>query len=319
MYAYFKGQFMPVAEAKLPILTHALHYGTACFEGVRCNYNAEEGRAYIFRPREHFDRLRKSARVLHINLKPTTDELCAIASEIVRRTNLREDLYMRPLAYKSAEVVANMRAHTLEDDFLMFAIPLGNYLDPNQGQHCCTSTWRRIDDMSIPPRAKVTGGYINSVLAKTEAVLNGFDEGIMLNADGHVSEGSGENVFIVTGGKLVTPAPADNILMGITRDTVIRLAREELGIETIERTMDRTELYTADELFLTGTAAHLTPVVKMDHRQVGDGQIGPVTRKLQSLYFDAIRGKIKKYALWCQAVELPQAPKVATQAAKARA
>lgn len=299
MYAYFKGRFVPMADAKVSIMTHALHYGTACFEGIRCNWNQDESQLYIYRAQEHFGRLHESARVLHINLRHSADELCGIAIELVRRNGLREDQYLRPLAYKSAEVVANLKAHVLEDDFLMFIVPLGNYLDPTKGIHCCTSSWRRIDDNSIPPRAKVTGAYVNSVLAKTEAVLSGFDEALLLNNDGHVAEGAGENVFIVSKGKLITPAPSDNILKGITRDTVIQLARDELSIETTERSLDRTELYVADECFLTGTAAHLTPVVKIDHRLVGSGQVGPVTKRLQDLYFDVIRGKNKKYIQWC--------------------
>ncbi len=299
MHAFFRNQYVPLADAKISIMTHALHYGTACFEGIRCNWNADEGQVYIFRAKDHFDRLHQSARVLHIGLRYSSDQLCGIAQELVRRGGLKADQYLRPLAYKSAEVVANLKAHTLEDDFLMLIVPLGDYLDPNKGIHCATSSWRRIDDMAIPPRAKIAGAYVNSVLAKTEAVLSGFDEAILLNADGHVAEGAGENLFIVQRGRLVTPAPADNILLGITRDTVITLARQELGIETVERSLDRTELYTAEECFLTGTAAHLTPVTKVDHRAVGSGEIGPVTKRLQALYFDVIRGKSKKYIDWC--------------------
>ena len=299
LYAFFQGAYVPLSEAKLPIRTHALHYGTACFEGIRANWNEEEGQTYIFRASEHFDRLIRSAHIIKIKIRYGVDELSEIARELVQRADLKEDLYIRPLAYKSAEAIANLRAHTIDDDFLMLVIPLGNYLDPNVGIHCCTSSWRRIDDMSIPTRAKVTGLYVNSVLAKTEAVENGFDEALMLNQDGHVAEGTGENVFIVANGKLVTPAPTDNVLLGITRQTVIELAAEELGIETVERSMDRSELYVADECFLTGTAAHITPVTMVDHRQVGNGEIGPITRQLQQLYFDIVRGKNKKYIHWC--------------------
>ncbi|MCH8194717.1 MAG: branched-chain amino acid transaminase [Chloroflexi bacterium] len=299
MYAFFQGKFVPLADAKISIMTHALHYGTGCFEGIRSNWNETEEQLYIFRAADHFRRLHQSAHILHIKIAYGPDELCDIAVELVRRSGLKEDQYLRPLAYKSSEVVANLKAHTLEDDFLMFVVPLGNYLDPSKGVHCATSSWRRIDDMSIPPRAKVTGAYINSVLAKTEAVQSGFDEAILLNADGHVAEGTGENLFLVIDGKLITPGATENVLKGITRDTVIELAREELGIETEERPVDRTELYIADESFLTGTAAHLTPVTKVDHRNVGDGEIGPITKRLQDLYFDVIRGKNKKYIDWC--------------------
>ena len=291
LYAFFEGRIVPMDEARIPVMTHALHYGTAVFEGIRGNFNEEESQVYLFQAREHFERLRQSAHIVKINIDKSAEEMAEIARELVRLDGLKQDMYVRPLAYKSEQIVANMKAQTIGDDFLMFAIPLGNYLDPHKGIHCGTSSWRRIDDLSIPARAKVTGLYVNSVMAKTEATENGFDEAIMLNADGHVAEGSGENIFLVSNGKLVTPAPSDNVLIGITMRTVTELAREELGIETVQRSVDRSELYIADECFMTGTAAHLTPVTKVDHRAVGNGTIGPVTRKLQDLYFDTVRGK----------------------------
>jgi branched-chain amino acid aminotransferase len=209
-----------------------------------------------------------------------------------------EDVYLRPIAYKSSEVVG-VRLHDLDDDLLMYVTPFGPYLDLDKGIRCMTSSWRRVDELSIPARAKVTGIYVNSALAKTEAQENGFDEAIMLAGDGHVSEGSGENIFIVEDGKLITPSKSDNILVGITRDTVIRLAREELGMQTLERSIARAELYTADECFMTGTAAHVTAVVDIDRRPLGNGKTGPVTARLQKLYLDAICGKNAKYADWC--------------------
>ncbi len=302
LYAFFEGRIVPTDEARIPVMTHALHYGTAVFEGIRGNFNEEESQVYLFQAREHFKRLRQSAHIVKINIDKSAEEMVEIARELVRLDGLKQDMYIRPLAYKSEQIVANMKAQTIGDDFLMFAIPLGNYLDPHKGIHCGTSSWRRIDDLSIPARAKVTGLYVNSVMAKTEATENGFDEAIMLNADGHVAEGSGENIFLVSNGKLVTPAPSDNVLIGITMRTVTELAREELGIETVQRSVDRSELYIADECFMTGTAAHLTPVTKVDHRAVGNGTIGPITRKLQDLYFDTVRGKNKKYIRWCTPV-----------------
>ncbi len=220
--------------------------------------------------------------------------------ELVKRCGFREDVYIRPLAYKSTEALG-VRLHGLECDFLMFVIPWGRYLDVDKAR-CCVSSWRRPDDNAIPPQIKVAGIYVNNALAKTEAIENGFDEAIMLTPDGHVSEGSGENVFLVIDGKLVTPACYSSILGGITRDTVMTLARNELGIETIERLVDRGELYTAQECFLTGTAAHLTPVAEIDHRKVGNGEIGEVTARLQKLYFDAIKGMSPKYLKWCTPV-----------------
>ncbi len=296
--AFFKGKIVPLSEAKLGVMTHALHYGTACFEGIRGNWNEEEKQVYIFRLREHYQRLLKSCRIIKINLPYSVEDLYKITVELVQKNGYQEDIYIRPLAYKSTEQVG-VRLHNLESDFLAFVIPFGNYLDVGKGIKCCTSSWRRPDDTAIPARAKITGIYINSALAKTEAFENGYDEAIMLTQDGHVSEGSGENVFMVTGGKLVTPPVYDNILQGITRDTVVRMAKEQFGVETVERSIDRSELYIADECFLTGTAAHLTPVVEIDHRKVGDGEIGPITRKLQDEYFNVVRGKNPKYKSWC--------------------
>jgi len=278
-YAYFKKQIVPLEEAKIGVMTHAFNYGTAVFEGIRGNWNAAEGQMYLFRLKEHFDRLRKSCRIMRIEFPYENEELYSIATKIVEMSGYQEDVYLRPLAYKSSEVLG-VRLHDLEDDFLVFIAPFGPYLDIEKGARCCTSSWRRVEDTGIPARAKITGIYANSALAKTEANLNGFDEAIMLDERGHVSEGSGENIFV-------------------TRDTVITLAREELGIATVERDIDRTELYTADECFMTGTAAHVTPVVELDRRQIGDATMGPVTRRLSQLYFDIIRGKNPKYVHWC--------------------
>ena len=300
-FAFFNKQFVPLSEAKLGIMTHALHYGTACFDGIRGNWNSEEGKMYLFRIADHHQRLHKSCHIMKINLWYSVDELCRFTVELAERNDYREDIYIRPLAYKSSQAVG-VRLHDLEDDFLMFVTPFGPYLDIDKGARCCVSTWRRIDDNVIPPRAKVTGLYVNSAMAKTEAWENGFDEAILLNHDGHVSEGSGENIFLVFEGKLVTPPSSDNILVGITRDTIMKLAKNELGIDTIERSVDRNELYIADECFLTGTAAHVTPVIEIDHRSVGEGAVGEITKKLQQLYFDVIRGKNPKYIDWCTPV-----------------
>ena len=297
-YAFFNRKFMPLDEAKIGIMTHAFNYGTACFEGIRGNWNAEQETIYLFRIEDHYRRLLGNCRVLKIDIPYTIEELCQLTVELVEKNRHREDIYVRPIAYKSSQTVG-VRLHDLEDDFLIFATPFGPYLDITKGIRCGVSSWRRIDDNVIPPRAKITGLYVNSALAKTEAVENGFDEGILLSQDGHVSEGSGENIFLVVGGKLVTPPSWDNILVGITRDTVMRLAAEELGIETIERPIDRSELYIADECFLTGTAAHVSPVLEIDHRKVGDGQVGPITKKLQGLYFSIVQGKNQKYLHWC--------------------
>jgi len=297
-YAFFNGKIVPLSEAKIGVMTHAFNYGTACFEGIRGNWNSEEEQIYLFRSRDHYQRLLNNCRIIKLSIPYTVDELCRLTVELVGKNGYREDLYVRPIAYKSSEVVG-VRLHDLDDDFLIFVTPFGPYLDITKGVKCGVSSWRRIDDNMIPPRAKITGLYVNSALAKTEAWENGFDEAIMLTHDGHVSEGSGENVFLVMDGKLVTPPSSDNILIGITRDTVIKLANWELGIETIERQIDRSELYIADECFLTGTAAHVTPVLEIDHRKIGNGQVGSITKKLQDLYFNIVQGRNKKYLDWC--------------------
>jgi len=308
-HAYFQKRIVPLEEARVPVMTHAFLYGTAVFEGIRGNWSAERGETLIFRPLEHFQRLKKSAHIMHIGLPQSAEDLTTICAQVVAACALNEDVYIRPIAYKSGEVIGP-KLDGVEDDFLCFAIPFGNYLDLDAGIRCQTSTWRRVPDTSIPARAKVNGLYVNSALAKTEAVENGFDEAIMLNDDGHVSEGSGENLVMVRDGKLITPERSDNILEGITLDSVLQLAREELHLETIERTIDRSELYIADEVFLTGTAAHLSPVTEIDRRAIGTGSVGPITQRLQSLFFDCIRGRNPRYASWVYPVK-PAVPAAA--------
>ena len=295
-YAYFQKQFVPLPEAKIGVMTHALHYGIAAFEGIRGNWNSDHKQMYIFRLKEHYERLHNSCQVLKINLPYTVDELCQIAVKLVEKCGFQEDIYIRPLAYKSSEALG-VRLHDLECDFLVFAFPWGPYLPDRVS--CGVSSWRCPKEV---PRAKLTGLYINNALAKTEAVENGFDEAIMLTADGYVADGSGENIFLVTDGKLVTPASYNSILMGITRDTVIKLAKNELGIETIEKSIERAELYAADECFLTGTAANVTPVAEIDRRQIGNGEVGEITKNLQKIYSDVIRGNNSKYLDWCTPV-----------------
>jgi len=293
-YAYFHKQFVPLDEAKTNIMTHAFHYGTAIFEGIRGNWNREQQQSYIFRLKEHYQRMQNGCRIMKINLPYTIDELCQITIEMVRRCNFQEDIYIRPLAYKSAKALG-VRLHDLEDDFLVFAMPWGRYLDVDKAR-CTVSSWRRPPET---PQAKISGLYINNALAKTEAIERGYDEAIMLTADGHVSEGTGENIFLVIAGKIVTPPISDTFLMGITRDAIIKLAQKELGVETIERRICRSELYTAEECFLTGTAAHLTPVAEVDNYTIGNGEIGEITGKLQKLYSEVIRGRNPDYLDWC--------------------
>ena len=296
--AYFQGGIVPAAEAKVPIMTHALHYGTAIFEGIRGNWNKEQEITFIFRPREHFVRFLDGCKMLRMSLPVSEDDLVDITTQVVQAGGFREDLYIRPLAFKSAARVANLKLHELEDDFTVIATPFGRYIDTLVAR-CITSSWRRIDETMIPPRVKISGLYVNSILAKTDAVMAGYDEAILLNQDGHVSEGTGENIFLVKGNRLITPPLYSNILNGITRDTVIEVAQNELNITVEERPIGRGELYLADEIFLTGTAAHLTAVGELDNRSIGTGDVGPITQVLQTKYHDIISGRDPKYLHWC--------------------
>ena len=300
LYAFFRGQIVPLSEARVNVMTHALHYGTGVFEGIRGNWNEEQGVINIFRLREHYDRLLRGCRLLMLDIPYTADDLCEITVDLVERNRHQQDIYIRPLAYKSAEMVANLKLQDLASDFTLITVPFGNYLGSDT-LRCCTSSWRRVDDPMIPARLKICGIYVNSILAKTEATLAGYDEAIILNHDGHVCEGSGENLFLVSDGKLHTSSLEDNVLPGITRETIIQLAQSELGLDVVERTIDRSELYLADEIFLTGTAAHLTPVIELDHRPIADGKSGPISTQLQKMYFDIVVGRNPKYQHWCTA------------------
>lgn len=297
------GKYVAAKNAHVSVMTHGFSYGTGCFEGIRGYWNPDTEDIYLFRIREHFERLHRSCRILNMELKYTPDELVAQAVELVRRNKYRENIYLRPMVYKANEIIG-VKLHDLNDHYYIIAVPMGDYVATN-GLACGVSSWRRIDDNAIPARAKVTGGYVNSALAKTEANQNGFGEAILLNPDGHVSEGSGENIFLYTNGELHTPAASENILIGITRDTVMKLAQREMGRITRERVIDRTELYIADEIFLTGTGAQIAPVVSVDRRPVGSGKIGPFSAEMQALYADVVRGRRPEYFEWLTPVYKP--------------
>lgn len=300
-YAYFNGEIVPLGDAKIGIMNHTFNYGTGVFEGVRGYWNGKEEQLYLFRLKEHYERLQRSCRIMTMALPFDIPKLCDITVDITRRNAHREDCYVRPLAYKDSELIG-VRLHQLNDAFLIYTAPFGKYLPPDRGIRCCVSSWRRIDDNAIPGRAKVTGLYVNSALSKSEAMLDGYDEAIVLTQSGTVSEGSAENVFIVVDGKLITPPASDNILVGVTRNTVIQVAREQLGIETIERSIGRAELYSADEVILTGSAAEVTPVSEIDRRPIGSGGVGPVAAKLQETYLSIVRGEVEIYREWCTPV-----------------
>ena len=296
-FAFFQGQIVPFEQAKVSVMTHAFNYGTGCFEGLRAYWNADEEQLCILKIREHYQRFMHNWRVLCIDLDYSIEDLESWTVELLRREGYKQDTYIRPLAYKSSLVIG-VRLHDLEDDLAIFAEPFGKYIEKEEGASVCVSSWRRISDEAIPARGKITGAYINSAFAKTEAILNGFDEAIVLNQDGHISEGSAENLFIVRDGVLITPPVSANILEGITRAVVIQLAWDELGLEAVERPIDRTELYVADEAFFCGTGVQVAAIVSVDHRPVGTGKLGPVVRQLRDVYFAAVRGKLPRYRPW---------------------
>ncbi len=304
-FAFFKDNIVPYADAKIGVMTHALNYGTGAFGGVRAYWNAEREQLYLFRPHDHFTRLINSARMILAEVKYSQDELISHTLDLVRAEGYREDIYIRPLVYMADEIIG-VRLHDLRSELTIFAIPFTRYVDRDDGAHVTFSSWRRIDDNAIPARGKFTGAYINSAFIKTDATRSGYDEALVLTNEGHISEGSAMNIFMMRFGKLITPPVTDNILEGITRSTIMTLAREELGLEVEERSIDRTEVYLCDELLMVGTAAQVTAVAMVDHRPIGEGVMGPVTAKLRQLFDDLVRGKLSTHREWITPVYLSE-------------
>lgn len=300
-HAFFEGKIVPLSEAKISIATHGFLYGTAVFGGIRGYWNEEARRLFVFRPYDHFRRLLNSAKMLAMQTGYDEESLIQLTLDLLRADNWQCDIYLRPTFYK-ADLGIGVKLHGLKDEFSMFVTAYEKYVKNDTDAHVTVSSWRRIDDNVIPARGKVSGAYVNSALIKTDAARAGFDEALVLDQNGHVSEGSAMNIFMVRDGILVTPPVTDNILEGITRRSVIELAREELGLEVRERSIDRTEVFIAEEMFMTGTAAQITAVTKVDHRPVGAGVMGPVTARLRTMYEDVLRGRIKKYEHWNIAV-----------------
>jgi branched-chain amino acid aminotransferase len=296
-WIFLNGEFRRYQDAKVGVMTHALHYGTGVFEGIRAYWNTRKEQLFLLEAPQHYDRLRRSGNIMKMTLPHSTEELVKLTLELLRRNEYRADTYVRPLLYKSSEVIG-VRLAGIAESFLIYTAPMGNYVDVDAGIRCMVSSWRRVSDQSLPARGKITGAYANSALAKAEAEENGFDEAIVMTTDGHVSEGSAENLFMYKDGVFVTPPVTDDILEGVTRKLLIELIADELGKKVLERSIDRTELYTCDELFLCGTGAQVSPVIEVDRRPVGDGKIGELTAELQSIYFGAVRGDNPKYSDW---------------------
>jgi branched-chain amino acid aminotransferase len=294
---FFEDRWTPLAEAKVSIMTHSFLYGTAVFEGIRAYWNADEEQLYLLRAREHFERIVDSSKILMMDPHYSVDEMVGLAIELLRRNGYREDCYVRATVYKSDEAIG-VKLHGIESKLNLLSIPFGDYISVDKPISCATVSWRRTADLSIPSRAKVVGSYVNPAFSKTEAALNGHEEAIVLTQDGKVSEGSAENLFMVRKGRLVTPGADADILEGITRSGIMEIARRELGLECDVRAIDRSELYVADEVFLCGTGAQVSPVASIDHRKVGNGDVGPVTAAIMAAYFDAVRGRSEAYRHW---------------------
>jgi branched-chain amino acid aminotransferase len=270
-------------------------------EGIRAYWNEEQGKLFGLKIREHVERIRQSCRIMLMENVPSVDELTGLIVETVRRNGFREDVYIRPSFYKSTRAIG-VRLHHLENQLYIITIPFGNYIDTESGVRVMTSTWRRNADEALPARGKIVGGYVNMAFQKSEAELNGFDEAVVLTADGHVNEASAANLFMVRDGVALTPPVNDDILEGVTRKAMIELlTNEKIPVEI--RSIDRSELYVADEMFLCGTGVQVSPVVEIDHRPVGSGDIGPIGRLVRDRYFDAVRGRLPEYRHWLTEIE----------------
>ena len=296
-YAYFRGKIVPYSDAKVGVLTHALNYGTAAFGGLRAYWNADEKQLNLFRPDDHYKRFLDSAKLLMMEFDETPESLTQATAELLREEGYQCNVYVRPLAYISDEVIG-VKLHDLSSEISIVSIPFERYVSNDTNAHVSFSSWRRIDDNVIPARGKISGAYANSAFIKTDAVLSGFDEALVLNDDGHISEGRAENVFMLRNGVIATPPVTANILEGITRRTVMELLTSEIGIPVVERQIDRTEIFLCDEFFMTGTAAQVTAITRVDHRPIGTGVMGPVTTQLRELFNEVVYGVHPKYLHW---------------------
>jgi branched-chain amino acid aminotransferase len=297
-FAFFKDRVVPYRDAKVGVLTHTLNYGTGVFGGVRGYWNKEEKQLYLFRPRDHYRRFLESASLLLMKLPYSEEAIVQFTIDLIKAEKYQSDCYIRPICYYGDEVIG-VRLHDLHPELTIVAIPFGSYVENEEGIHVTISSWRRIDDNMIPARGKIAGAYVNSAFIKTDAQRSGYDEAIVLNQDGHIAEGSAENFFLVRKGIVYTPPVTDNILEGITRRTIMMLLREDLGLEVIERSIDRTEVYLAEEAFFCGTGVQIAAITAVDHRPVGSGQMGSITGELRRLYFDVVRGRVSKYRELC--------------------
>jgi branched-chain amino acid aminotransferase len=314
-FVFFRGRVVPYSDVKFGVLTHAMNYGTAVFGGLRAYWNDEEQQLFVFRPQDHFRRFLQSASLLCMELPYSREDLVKGLTDLIRAEGHREDLYIRPLAFDADEIIG-VRLHDLHAEVSIVALPFGNYNKNEDNMHVTVSSWRRLDDNAIPARGKIAGAYVNSAFVKTDAQRAGFDEAIVLNNDGHVSEGSSANFVMLRNGVFATPPITENVLEGITRRTIMQLIRDEMNMEIQERQIDRTELYLAEEAFFCGTGAQISAITSIDHRLVGTGRMGAATTRLRAIFFDVVRGRMPKYRDWCHPVyelKQPSTPKERTR------
>jgi branched-chain amino acid aminotransferase len=315
IHAYFRGKIVPYAEAKVGVLTHAFNYGTAVFGGLRGYWNEDNQELYVFRPIDHYHRLLDSAKMMNMDFYYAPENLIQITTDLLRADDYRRDVYIRPLAYKADEIIG-VKLHDLTDELSIVVIPFDRYVANDTNAHVTFSSWRRIDDNAIPARGKISGAYANSAFIKSDALRAGFDEALVLTNEGHVSEGSAMNIFMIRDGIVITPPVTENILEGITRRTALELVSKELNLTVLERPIDRTEIYICDEFFMTGTAAQITAVTQVDHRPIGTGQMGSITAQLRRLFDDVARGRIPRYRHWNVPVYAEKTPTEVTNAAE---
>ncbi len=300
-YAYFEGEFVPFEKATVSVMNHTLNYGTGAFAGIRGYWNDEEDQLFVFRPLDHFKRFLNSARLLSFDLDYTPQDLWQVLLELLRMEGWKANTYIRPLAYVKNSLIG-VRLHNLDYGVTMFSLPFGSYVDNEEGCTVTISSWRRVDDNSIPARGKITGSYVNSAFIKSDAQRAGFTEALVLNKDGHIAEGSAENFFMLRDGVVYTPPVNADILEGITRRTIIQLLRDDLGYEVVERNIDRSEVYLADEAFFCGTGVQIAAITSIDHRLLGTGSMGSMVSELRDLYFNVVTGRIPKYRSWTEPV-----------------
>lgn len=299
-YVIFNGKLVKESEVSISIRSKAFNYGLGVFEGIRAYWDEETKQLFGFRFLDHYKRFLQSCKTTNINIPYTAEQLSDLTVELLKKNEFKTTTYIRPIAYKGADSISP-RVDDDDNRLIIYCCPMGSYAGKDELK-TMISSWSRLEDNMLPPRTKATAAYLNSALASLEATERGFDEAIFLTRDGHVCEGPGENIFIFKKGKLITPPPEDSILEGITRETVMQVAKEDLGLEVVERSIARTELYAADEVFFSGTAMEVTAVVEVDGRTVGTGHQGEVCRSIKDAFFGLTTGKKEKYAHFCTPV-----------------